>query len=176
MITLQCDNCNQKFDKPLKEYNRQIKKNATRFFCNLSCNAIKRNDEHPPPGNLENLVSNNRRDEHTPFRWFIRRAEYRDKKKHYGCDLTVEYLKRLWEEQDGICPFTGWKIVLPKDSEGFASKNTANASIDRINNAKGYMQGNVRFISVMANLARQSFSDEQLIEFCKAVAIHDQKT
>ena len=170
MITLQCANCDQKFDKELKEYKRRIKDGAIRFFCGLSCKFIKENEENPRPGNPKNLIANNRKNEYTPFRWFIRRAEYRDTKKHYGCDLTVEFLKELWEKQSGICPFTGWKLILPKDSEAFTAKNIANASIDRIDNSIGYMQGNVRFISVMANLARQTFTDDQLINFCKAVA------
>lgn len=169
MLTIQCANCNKNFDKLINEYNRQIKKGATRFFCGLSCNAIKRNEEHPSPGNVHLLRADNRKDEYTPFRWFIRRAEYRHKKKGYGCDLTLEYLKKLWEKQNGICPFTGWKLILPKNSEEFENKNIANASIDRIDNYIGYMQGNVRFVSIMANLARQSFADQQVINFCKAV-------
>jgi hypothetical protein len=31
------------------------------------------------------------------------------------------------------------------------------------------MKGNVRFISLMANYARNSMSDEELLEFCRAV-------
>lgn len=170
MIKLQCAHCDNLFDKKLKEYKRQIKNGATRFFCNLSCNALTRNKEHPPPGNPQYLIADNRRDNYTQFRWFVRRGEYRNKKKGYGCDLTVEYLKDLWEKQKGICPFTGWNLILPKDSESFESKNIANASVDRIDNSKGYMEGNVRFISVMANLARQAYTDEQLIKFCKDVA------
>jgi hypothetical protein len=44
------------------------------------------------------------------------RDKHRDKKKNYGCDITAEYLKQLWENQKGICPFTGWGLILPKDT------------------------------------------------------------
>jgi hypothetical protein len=106
----------------------------------------------------------------------VLRAEYRDRNKNYGCDLTIEHLKVLWESQNGKCPFTGLDLILPYDSDGWKEYSPYNASIDRIDNSKGYMQGNVRFISVMANLARQSFSDIQLIDFCKAVAKHEMAT
>jgi hypothetical protein len=175
-IKIKCGSCGNSFAKDLREYNRQIKRNRTEFFCTRTCAAIKNNEDNPRKGNPENLRSDNRRDEFTPFRWFVLRAEYRDRNKNYGCDLTIEHLKVLWESQNGKCPFTGLDLILPYDSDGWKEYSPYNASIDRIDNSKGYMQGNVRFISVMANLARQSFSDIQLIEFCKAVAKHEMAT
>lgn len=169
IITLKCANCNTDFEKVAREYRRQIKKGNDRFFCTSSCAATKINSEIQRTGNSQFLIADNRRDEHTPFRWFVLRAQYRGKRKKYGSDITIEYLKKLWEEQKGICPFTGWNLILPKDTNGWENSNPINASLDRIDNSIGYMQGNVRFISVMANLARQSFTDDQLIDFCKTV-------
>ena len=170
-MKLVCDNCNSEFEKKERDYKRRIKLGQTRFFCSLSCAAIKGNEEIPRKGNMHSgLKADNKRDEYTPFRWFILRAEYRDRKKHYGCNLTVAYLKQLWEQQKGKCPFTDWNLILPQNTKnGWLESNPANASLDRIDNSKGYLEGNVRFISIMANLARQSFTDEQLIDFCKAV-------
>lgn len=165
--------CGKDFDKDAKEHKRRLKAGHTRFFCSQSCVCTKSNEEHPRKGDASRLIAGNRRDEHTPFRWFVARAIYRDRKKHYGCDITTEYLKSLWDLQEGKCPFTGWSLILPHDIDGWEEYHPANASVDRIDNSKGYMQGNVRFISVMANLARQSFSDIQLIDFCKAVANYE---
>jgi len=170
-IKLNCVNCNKEFEKVAKEYRRQIKKGNARFFCTGSCAATKINSEIPRIGNPQFLIADNRKDEYTPFRWFVLRGEYRNKKKGYGCDITPEYLKELWEKQQGTCPLTGWNLILPIDTRiGFSEKSIKNASLDRIDNSIGYMQGNVRFVAVMANLARQDFTDEQVIEFCKAVA------
>lgn len=171
-IKLKCINCNKDFEKSLKEHKRQIKNGNDRFFCSLSCVCFKRNEENPPKGNLENLKPKSK-DQYTPFRYYVNRGNYRGKrKKKLGCDLTVEFLKELWEKQNEICPFTGCKLILPKDTaHGWDKKDPYNASLDRIDNSIGYMKGNVRFISVMANLARQTFTDEQLINFCKYVTI-----
>lgn len=35
--------------------------------------------------------------------------------------------------------------------------------------ARGYMRDNVRFVCVMANLAKANFSDAELVEFCQLV-------
>lgn len=167
-IDLTCAYCGAAVQKPLNEYKRQIKSGSTRFFCNLSCATFTRNKENPPKGNISNLI--NKIDEYSQFKSYVQRAKFRSKNK-YNYDITVEYLKKLWEEQKGICPFTKWDLILPKNSNiGFEASLPENASLDRIDNSKGYIEGNVRFISYMANLARQSFSDEQLIEFCKAVS------
>ena len=49
------------------------------------------------------------------------------------------------------------------------------ASIDRIDNDLGYIEGNVRFVSVMYNYARNNFTDEQVLQFAQAVVINASK-
>jgi len=44
-----------------------------------------------------------------------------------------------------------------------------NASLDRIDVTQGYLQGNVRFVAVPVNLAKNSFSDAELLEFFDAI-------
>lgn len=170
-IDITCANCGKIVVKQLKEYKRQIKSGQTRFYCNNTCSVIVHNLENPPKGNPKYLIADNRKDIYTPFRYFVSKSKDRDKKKKRGVNITVEYLKQLWEEQNGICSFTGWNLLLPNSTgKAWEISSPKNASLDRIDNSKGYIQGNVRFIAYIANLARQSFADEQLIEFCKAVS------
>jgi len=169
-IKLQCHYCKNYFDKDLREYNRQIKANKNRFYCNLSCVSSQRNIDFPSKGYPQFLIPNNKRDEYTPFRYYVLKGNYRNKTKNYGCNITVEYLKNLWDSQNGICPFTGWNLILPNNTKNMWDKpNPANASLDRIDNSKGYVEGNVRFIAVIANYARNNFTDDQLIDFCRSV-------
>ena len=172
-VELICANCGDKFQKENKEYKRQIKSGNGRFFCGLSCVAFKRNEENPPKGNTQSLAPGKLKDKYTPFRWYLLRIDYRSRKKNCNYDITLQYLKELWEKQKGICPLTGWELILPRDTrKAWDVSNIRNASLDRIDSHKGYLQGNVRFISIMANLAKQSFVDEELIEFCKSVTEH----
>ena len=171
-IQLTCATCFKAFEKEKREHTRQLKKGRDRFFCSRTCAAVKNNEENPREGNVANLVANNRKDEFTPFKCYVNRGNYRGARgKKYGCNLTVEFLKDLWDKQEGICPLTGWQLILANNTaKAFEDANPRNASLDRIDNSIGYMQGNVRFISVMANYARQTYTDDQVIEFCKAVA------
>jgi len=167
--SLTCFTCHAPFLKLEKEHKRQKGRGQTRFYCNRSCRAKTTNSLFPRGNGALNLDAGNRRDAYTPFRWFILRA--RQRASRYGeMDLTSDYLLWLWSEQEGLCPFTGWKLILPDDANGWGRYSTRNASLDRINSTSGYLRGNVRFVSVMANLARQRFPDVDLIEFCQAVA------
>lgn len=47
------------------------------------------------------------------------------------------------------------------------SKNPFKPSLDRIDNSKGYTLDNVRVCWLIENLCKNTFTDEQVIEFCK---------
>lgn len=175
-VSLSCANpvCGRPFEKAKNEYNRRKRLGQDAFYCTQSCQMVVSNQLSPRQGDASRLIAGNRRDECTPFRWFVLRARQRAYKKG-PTNLTPSYLKELWEKQGGICPFTRWALLLPDSTNGW--KNGAhpkNASLDRINNDRGYVQGNVRFVSVMANAARGQFSDEALRQFCRAVALMDE--
>lgn len=182
MIDVKCAYCGNIILKELREYKRQIKKDPNkRFFCNLSCTAHQRNKDSPPKGDTNRFgkaIRVLKHDEYSPFRYFILRAKSRTKsktKRNFEFDLDLEYLKNLWGEQNGICPITGKFLILPKGTDGWDEMSPYNASLDRIDNSKGYIKGNVRYIAYIANLGRSAFSDEQLISFCKVVTAHQTK-
>lgn len=179
-VSLICDECGASFQKLKGEYNRRIKRGMTRFFCSLSCGASKNGRENPSKGNPQSLIGfeNNRRDDFTQFRWFIRRIACRASKKGYQSDIDLSFLRDLWHFQNGICPFTGWKLILPYDAEKWSADTpfgTHSASLDRIDNSKGYLKGNVRFVSVIFNFARNKFTDEDVIEFSKSIVSYQTK-
>jgi len=167
-ITLTCDTCNKEFEKEKGEYNRRIRLGKDKFYCGLSCSGKS-------PESVKNIVANrsdfdiaqyanNRMDELSPFRETFRRLHRRDKE----VTVTLESLKEIWESQNGTCPLTGWTLELPTQAKQYML-HLRTASLDRIDNSKGYVLGNVRFVSVMFNLARNKFSDEDVIEFAQAV-------
>lgn len=167
-IDLTCFWCGNSYTKSIGEYNRQRSRGAERFYCTQGCAARQRNKDNPPRGNVLNLCSDNLRDELTPFRWF--QARVRSRARKGPSDLTLEFLRVLWGTQQGRCAFTGWEMILPVSTTGFAVRDPRNASLDRIDNTQGYVEGNVRYVSYMANIARSTFTDNQLREFCRAVS------
>ena len=167
-ITVTCDTCNKEFEKARNEYNRRIKLGKDKFYCGLSC-AGKSPEQLSHLKNLNSAFdisqyAGNKADELSPFRETFRRLQRRGKE----VTVTLESLKEIWESQKGICPLTGWTLELPTQSKQYRL-HIKTASLDRIDNSKGYILGNVRFVSVMFNFARNNFSDEDVIEFAQAV-------
>jgi hypothetical protein len=166
-----CASCDKIFAKTLGEYNRKIKYN-TPFYCSRNCSAresIKRSKNIIQWINSEenkNQIKqkcNNKKDQYSPFRKLLRRTKYRNKNN----DLDLQYIKQLWESQNGTCAILGHPLTLP--SHVFTNHNYL-ASIDRLDNSKGYTKDNVRIVCASINYVRNKFNDDHLFEFIQMCA------
>ena len=93
-------------------------------------------------------------------------ARTRSKKINREFDIDLDYIKRLWARQKGICKLS----QLPM-SFGIGTKNKV--SIDRITSKKGYVKGNCQLIISKVNLAKNDMSNHEFIQMCKQVAQHN---
>lgn len=175
MTTITCATCAKKTKKRATEIKRQKKKGKKLFYCNLKC-AGKANHNHlikyiDQNSNTLKLYCNNRRDEYSPFRYHFNNAKKRALKYNREFDLDLSFLKVLWEKQYGKCAVTGLDLQVKNvhTKKQKTNKNPYQASLDRIDNNKGYIKGNVRFVCLMFNIARNDFSDNEVLEFCQKV-------
>ena len=170
-----CQNpaCCQEFSKRLAEFNRSEKLGRP-HFCSLKCHAqyrglnnfkgrVNRDTSH-----LRDII---RRDIFSPFRYHLRVMKKSAKRRKQECPVTLADLKLLWEKQKGICPYTGWKLVLLPCTTDYESTSltTNRASVDRIDSSQGYTTDNIQFVAVIANFAKMAFAEEDLINFCQEV-------
>ena len=170
-IKIKCKTCDKEFEKYVGEYNRKIKNGDKNFFCSQSCSSKRKENIEHIKNNKSNYDiskhSGNRQDQYSDFKYYMKLLKNSKRKENVNIDL--EYLKFLWEQQNGICPISGIKMILKEHN----SKNSIlpnQASLDRIDSSKPYEIGNVRFITLIANYARNVFSDEDVIQFCVNVA------
>ena len=171
-IEIICAECGIKSIKQKSEIDRQIRNGRSIFYCSLRC-ASKNSCSHLKKYHglhNKNLKSNNRLDHLTPFKWYLKQVIKNSKKRNHEYTIDCIYLKNLWENQDGICPFTKQKLILRTHSNGSVKKNPYQASLDRIDNSKGYVEDNVRFVALIYNYAKNTFSDEDVLNFCSTVA------
>ena len=174
LVTFICDNCGKEAQKPLSEYNRNIKLGRKNFCCRECAFEYGKRLHKGDPltdkqiqsrNNIKNYC-NNRIDELTPFRYSLRNAKKRFKEFH----LTLEDLKQIWEQQAGICPYTGLKLELPTYTK---CKNIwYRASLDRIDSSKGYVVGNVQFVSTPINLMKSTMSDLETKQYLKLISFY----
>ncbi len=168
-----CTCCGETFSKPSKEVARQRARNPQRaFYCSRSCYARHVGQHnlghHLGRGNPAVLDPGNRQDEFSPFRYFMRKA--RNRPQHTDLDLC--YLRDLWASQRGRCALSGIPLELPRNTLEWERRvrDPWKPSLDRIDSSRGYIRGNVRYVAMIGNLAKQRFTDDELFEFCGAVA------
>ena len=130
--------------KGVKKYPSDIKDNKN-SFCSRECSDKYRTDEY------------------TPFRQFFNDARIRSAKKNIPFDITLEDVKRIYEQQNKLCKYTNWELSLKPDG----SPNRI--SIDRIIPASGYTKENIQIVAAQANYAKNVWSESYLIDFCRAV-------
>jgi hypothetical protein len=158
-----CDNCGITFKKTLTELSRS-KKLGRKNFCSRTCvgkNNIKNFGDKKINYDISQHSANSR-DEFTGLRALLRRI----KNKYHNHDVDLDYLKEVWDNQNK-CIYTGVDLVLPK-WKGI-NNPLYTASIDRIDSTKGYVRGNIQYISITSNHAKNSMSHEQMIEFCELI-------
>ena len=83
----------------------------------------------------------------------------------FKCTITKEDLVNLYESQKHKCALSGLTMTTIHG----AGKYPYNASVDRINPGEDYSLNNIRLVCNHVNMMRSNLSDEQLIEFCKAI-------
>lgn len=82
------------------------------------------------------------------------------KRRKIEFDLSFDYYAAL-AFNTKHCPFTGYHLIY-KRYTGQIKPDDSKASLDRIDNSKGYIEGNVRFVSWVFNRVKGTLSDEQL--------------
>jgi len=76
--------------------------------------------------------------------------------------VSAEYVHRLLEAQSYRCAITGHPLVFPKSLAPNREPKPNDPSLDRIDNSKGYEQGNVRWVVLSKNLEKNRWTDEEV--------------
>lgn len=110
-----------------------------------------------------------------PFR--LHMGWLRARCKRSGVEFTVDEhdLKRQWDKQRGLCPYTGWAMLNPDKPARVGAplpKVPHRASLDRVDPSRGYVPGNVAFIALLANYAKNDWDSSVVVDFAQAVAAH----
>ena len=81
-------------------------------------------------------------------------------------NLTFDDIANVLELQEYKCALSGIPITATGNFE------TITASIDRIDNSRGYEPGNIQVVHKRVNMARGSLTVEEFVDMCRLVAQH----
>ena len=128
----------------------------------MSCNRKKQNKERTDYSIYL--------DEFSPFRSHFKGIRQRSVEKELEVAIDLRALKIQWDKQNGICPYTGRKMLLAKSTNDVKTATPNTASVDRIDSDKGYTIDNIQWVCLMAQYAKNIFTEQELITFCEDVA------
>jgi len=116
-----------------------------------------------------NKGGNHLSDKYTCFRVFLKRMKNR-KKGIKKCDISLQDLEEVWNNQNGLCAYTKLPLILATHSDLKKDIPKWNlASVDRIDSNKGYEKNNIQFVSRIINYAKNDMSHEEMIEFLSLI-------
>jgi dCMP deaminase len=96
--------------------------------------------------------------------------KYNAKKRgiSFSDKLTIKYAWDLFIKQNKKCALSGLDIELYPDIK---TRNTA--SLDRINNSKGYSKCNIQWLHKSVNTLKYKMTNEETIELCRKIFFND---
>lgn len=96
-------------------------------------------------------------------------AKHRAKANSEPFDLDREWAEDVLARQGYRCAVTGLLLTLDPPLAG-RRVNYMSPSLDRVDNAAYYTKDNTRVVCWLYNLWKAELSDEEVLEFAKAVA------
>ena len=119
-------------------------------------------------------VNSNLIKQDSTFTLCLEKARWRSNKMKYDFDLDLEYLKNLWKNQNGICPYTGMKMYLPSCRKEYKlTPSIEKLSLDRIDSSKGYLKGNVEFVCAGVNWMKHTYSPKIVHDFIGKIKVSE---
>lgn len=96
---------------------------------------------------------------------YLEKVKKRAIKSNFEFNLDLEYLMSIF---NGKCSLSGLPIQFGKHWKLKLSDQTA--SLDRIDNTKGYIIGNVQWVHKQVNFMKGTMEQTKFIEFCKLIS------
>ena len=118
------------------------------------CLSKKINRNHPHWKGYEDISSR-----------VFNRIKHCAKKRKISFNVTIQQIWDLFLKQNKTCALTGLSLTFPSRDKGF----DGTASLDRIDSAKGYVDGNIQWVHKDANRLKGVFTEQRLFELCDLV-------
>lgn len=96
--------------------------------------------------------------------WMFTQISRSAKARNHEFTIDIGYIASLFEKQSGKCAATGVQLLI---SPALNKTSGTTASLDRIDNSKGYVVGNVRWVHKIINIMRGSLTIDEFVYWCK---------
>lgn len=109
------------------------------------------------------------------FKKAHRAAKRRALKKSLLFKITIDDIVSQFYTQDKRCFYSGLQMNIIKSSKNGLLHDPFKMTIDCKNHLVGYTKENIVWCLYCVNSLKQRMSEEEIIDICKAVVIHNEK-
>lgn len=153
--------------KQKEQYGFKLKDGDTK---SCGCDMIRLNIENQPIfiGNLNKDWKGCGEISGSRFADIRAKGTYKRKsRKNIEFTITIEYIWNLFLVQERKCALSGIDISFPKSHE---KRSIGTASLDRIDNKKGYVPGNVQWVHKDVNRMKNVFDEAYFKYMCQKIS------
>ena len=118
--------------------------------CKLSSKSAKKHD-------YKNMVRR-KLDFDYWLRCFVSAKKSKCKRDHVQCEVNIDLLKELWDNQEGRCFYSRIRMA-------FGNNSLRSASLERLDSSRGYVANNVVWASKAMNYMKNSAPYSEFCEF-----------
>lgn len=94
------------------------------------------------------------------------------KRRDIEFNVSIDYAWKIFLNQSNKCAISGLDIYFAETcSQHFSGETTA--SLDRIDNTIGYVEGNIQWLHKDINKLKSDLPQEFLISLCKTIALYN---
>lgn len=107
--------------------------------------------------------------------WFGNRfytVKMRAKANDLAFDLTEDYIRQLYESQEGLCALSGLPMQKTSGRWRDGTVGPYAATLDRKTPVKGYVRGNVRWVLHALNVALSNWGEAEFEKIAAAFTVH----
>ena len=167
----------------LSLFDKIDRKHTLRWNCKCDCGnltIVRGNDLRA--GKIKSCGSNHHPCGQTNPRWrgcgdlshsYFKSLERNATRRNISFGITIEYAWHLFLKQNKRCAISG-EILTFSTARKVAD---GTASLDRVDNTKGYIEDNVQWVHKVVNYMKWTHLNEDLILWCKKIAhFNEQET
>lgn len=149
-----CEKCGIKLVLKSEFFNTSRNRKYTTSYCNCKRTRTARTDIGEIKG------------------WFIGKIARNAKSRSMEFTVTAEYLYKILQKQNGICPYSGELLTFANSEK---ERKYQTASLDRIDSSLGYVENNVQWVHKRVNSMKNDMSENEFIEFVVKIFNHTKK-
>ncbi len=174
MEHLICNTCDDR--KPIDQFRTKLDKRDNRCYTVKKCKsceaALQRARSQSAEGRSYHQNWKEQAKAKDPVKFMVqeRISNWRRISASMGIqsDLTSEYLISLWNDQNGLCYYSG-EVMKPNGGEKLNRPIPSSASLDKLNPHRGYVQGNVAWVTYRVNTSKGNLTEEEYYDYIESV-------